>query len=133
MKGVGQAAAVALLRSVVGMVAMVAFVVLVLFTGWFPAFSCSRATILVSNQSGGAISNLVISGSCKERHADVLPTGSDWHTATPYRNAELIRLSFICNGSNYVAGTHAGTNLSGSCGISFQIGSNLVVTSDVRK
>lgn len=63
MKAVGQTIAVAFLRSVVGMVATVAFVVLVLFTAWLLTFSCSRATILVSNQSGGAISNLVISGS----------------------------------------------------------------------
>ena len=116
-----------------GMIGALALVVLLFFTCWILAAGCSRAHIFVANQSGSTISNLVISGSCKERHSDVLPTLSEWQTVTPYNSGGHFQFAFVSAGSNYTARPDTGTNLSGSCGISFRIASNMVVTSEVRK
>ena len=116
-----------------GMIAAVAFVVLLFFTCWILAAGCSRAHILVTNQSGSTVSNLVISGSCKQRRSDILPAFSEWQTVTPYNSGGHFQFAFVSAGSNYTARPDTGTNLSGSCGISFRIGSNMVVTSEVRK
>ena len=116
-----------------GMFGVLALVVLLFFTCWILAAGCSRAHIYVANQSGSTVSNLVISGSCKERHSAVLPTLSTWQTVTPYHDGGQIQFSFISAGSNYIARPDTCSNLSGFCGISFTIASNMVITSEVRK
>ena len=117
----------------VGMIGVLTFVVLLFFTCWILAAGCSRAHILIANQSGSTVSNLVISGSCKQRRSDILPAFSEWQTVTPYNRGGHFEFAFVSAGSNYTARPDTGTNLSGSCGIFFRIGSNMVVTSEVRK
>ena len=116
-----------------GMIGALALVVLLFFTCWFLAAGCSRAHIFVTNQSGSTLSNLVISGSCKERRLDALPVSSEWRTVTPYHSGGQIQFSFVSAGSNNIARPDTGTNLSGFCAISFRVGSNMAVTSEVRK
>lgn len=108
-------------------------VVVILFVGWLLAAGCSRAHIFVANQSGSSISNLVISGSCKERRTDTLAPLSEWLTVTPYRGGGQIQFSFVSDGKSYIISPDTCTNLSGFCGISFRVASNMVVTSEVRK
>jgi hypothetical protein len=103
------------------------------FIAWIWAITSSRALILVTNQSGSTISNLVISGACERRQLDILSATSDWKTVTPYRSGGYFQFSFVSAGSSHSVSPDTGTNLSGSCGISFTISSNMAVTSSVRK
>jgi len=122
-----------LIRAILGMIGLLALVVLLFFTCWLLAAGCSRAHIIVTNQSGSAISNLIISGSCKQRQLDILAATSEWKTVTPYRSGGYFQFSFVGAGSSHTASPNTGTNLSGFCGIFFTIGSNMAVTSEVRK
>jgi len=115
-----------------GMTALLAVVVLVFFTCWLLAAGCSRAHIFVANQSGST-SNLVVSGSCEQRHLDILPATSEWKAVTPYHSGGHFQFSFVSAGSRHTISPDTGTNLCGFCGISFTIGSNMAVTSEVRK
>jgi hypothetical protein len=108
-------------------------VFVLLFVGWLLAAGCSRAHIFVANQSGSSISNLVISGSCKERRTNTLAPLSEWRTVTPYHSGGQIQFSFVSAGRSYIISPDKCTNLSGFCGISFMVASNMMVTSGVRK
>jgi hypothetical protein len=121
-----------LIRAIMGMITLLALLVLLFFTCWILAAGCSRAHILVTNQSGATISNLVIAGSCKERHADTLIALSEWRTVTPYQSGGTIQFSFASAGKSYVAEPDNYTNRSGFCAIAFTVNSNMVVKSGVR-
>ena len=75
--------------------AMPVLVIVAFFVGWMLAAGCSRAHIFVANESRMPLSNLVVSGACKERRADALPPFAEWRTVTPYRSGGLIHLSFV--------------------------------------
>jgi hypothetical protein len=111
-------------RFITGIFGTLAFAVLLFFTCWILAAGCSRAHVLVSNQSGTTVSNLVISGSCKERHADMLTTQSEWLTVTPYDSDGLMRFSFDCAGVGYSTNTEL---RSGFLGVFYTISSNMMV------
>jgi hypothetical protein len=113
-------------------IAVPAFIIVMFFTAWILAAGCSRVHILVTNQSGATLSNLVISGSCKERHADTLAASSEWHTSTPYRSGGLIQFSFETTGQNYTTNSDACLNHSGFCYVWFTIGTNMVITSGAK-
>jgi len=112
--------------------AMPVLVIVVFFAGWMLAAGCSRAHIFVANESRMPLSNLVVSGACKERRADALAPLAEWRTVTPYRSGGLIHLSFVGAGSNYFASPDMDTNHSGHCGITFRVDSNMVVRSGVK-
>jgi hypothetical protein len=122
-----------LIKALMGTAGILALVVLLFFTCWLLAAGCSRAHIVVNNQSGSTISNLVISGSCKLRRSDALPALSEWRTVVPYNSGGRLQLAFVSGGSNYTSRPDAATNLSGACAIFFRIGTGMVVTSEVRK
>ena len=107
--------------------------VLLFFTCWLLAAGCSRAHFLVTNRSASTISNLVISGSCKHRHLDILAVTSEWRTVTPYHSGGHFQVSFVSAGRSYIASPDTLTNLAGSCGISFTVGSNMAVACEVRQ
>src|SRR5262249_13073399 len=102
-------------------------VFVIFFVSWLLAAGCSRAHIFVANQSGLAISNLVISGSCKERRTNTLAPLSEWRTVTPYHGGGQIQFSFVSDGRSYIITPDTCTNLSGFCGISFLVDSNMMV------
>jgi hypothetical protein len=120
----------AFVRFIGYIIATLAIAVVIFFGCWFLAISLSRAHIQVINQSGTTLSNLVISGSCKERDKDELAPLTEWHTTTPYHGP--IQLSFVSNGKNYVSDPVLHTNDSGFCGIFFLIDSNIVVKIETR-
>jgi hypothetical protein len=107
-----------------GVIGALAFGIFLFFACWFLAAGCSRAYVFVQNQSGTTISNLVISGSCKERRAETLATQSKWRTVTPYDSGQ-IRFSFDCDGMSY--STNAELR-EGFLGIFYMINSNMIVT-----
>ena len=121
------------MRALFGSMAVLASIIVLFFGCWLLAAGCSRAHVFVRNETGGAISNLVFSGTCKERSSDMVAPLSEWKTVTPYRSPGQFQLSFLSDGRSYTNHPETGTNLSGFCGISFIIGSNMVVTSEVRK
>jgi hypothetical protein len=122
-----------LIRAIVGTIAGLGLAVLLFFACWILAAGCSRAHIFVANQSGSAISNLVISGLSEQRRLGVLPATSEWKTVTPYHRGGHFQFSFVSAGSSHTVSPNTGTNISGFCGISFIIDSNMAVTSEVRK
>lgn len=122
-----------LVKALMGMAGILALVVFLFFSSWLLAAGCSRAHIFVTNQSGSAVSNLTIAGSCKQRHLEILPAASEWKTVTPYHTPGHFQFSFASAGGSHTANPDTGTNLSGFCGISFTISSNMTVTSEVRK
>ena len=77
----------------------IGFIALV-FLCWLLAAGCSRAHVVVTNQSGTTLSNLTISGSCHERHSDSLAPQTEWRTSTPYREGQ-IWFSFDSAGVSY--------------------------------
>jgi hypothetical protein len=113
-----------LVRSITGIIGTLAFAVLLFFTCWILAAGCSRAHVFVSNQSGTTVSNLVISGSCKKRHADILAAQSEWRTVTSYDSDGVMRFSFDCAGVSYSTNTEL---RSGFLGVFYMIGSNMIV------
>jgi hypothetical protein len=113
-----------LIRSITGFIGTLGFAVLLFFTCWLLAAGCSRAHVVVNNQSGTTVSNLVIAGSCKNRHADVLATKSEWRTFTPYDSDGLMRFSFDCAGVSYSTNTEL---RSGFLGVFYTINSNMIV------
>jgi len=122
-----------LMRALSVSIAVLASVIVAFFGCWFLAAGCSRAHIFVRNESGGAISNLVISGTCKERRMDVVAPLSAWKTVSPYRSPGQFQFSFMWDGRSYSNRPDTGADLSGFCGISLIVGSNMVVRSEVRK
>jgi hypothetical protein len=115
-----------------GTTGLLAVLVLLFFTCWLLAAGCSRAHIRVSNHSGMTVSNLVISGSCKERRASAIPALSEWYTTTPYWGDGLLQISFDAAGKHYITNSDVGGNHSGFCAGSFTIGSNMIFTSAWR-
>lgn len=107
-------------------------VIALFFTGWILAAGCSNAHISVRNESSTTLSNLIVSGACKERRTNALLAFSEWRTVTPYRSGGLIQLSFVGAGTKHIACPDMNTNRSGPCGITFRIDSNMVVESEVR-
>jgi len=118
-------------RFILQVIATLTIGALIVFIGWILAAGCSRAHILVTNQSDATLSNLVISGSCKERRADTLAARSEWQTSTPYHSGGLIQFSFVSAGKNYITNSDMDINHSGFCAISFTVVSNMVVKSGV--
>jgi len=119
-------------RLFAGFVAVPALAIVIFFAGWIFSAGCSRAHVLVVNQSGTTLSNLVISGACRERHTDALIAFSEWRTVTPYESGGTIRFSFASAGKSYVAEPDIYTNHSGFSAIAFTVNSNMVVKSGVR-
>jgi len=117
----------------IGFVAAIGIVGGLFFVGWFLAAGRSRAHIYVANQSGASISNLVISGSCEERRTGTLAPFAEWRTVTPYHGGGQFQFSFVSGGKSYINSPDRCTNLSGFCGISFMIDSNMMITSGVKK
>ncbi len=108
-----------------GIIGTLGFAILLFFTCWILAAGRSRAHVFVNNQSGMTVSNVVISGSCKKRHADILATRSEWKTVTPYDRDGQLHFSFDCAGVSYSTNTELG---SGFLGVFYRISSNMVVT-----
>jgi hypothetical protein len=121
------------LRLTAYVLAFPALLVAVFFILWLWAIDASRAHFLVRNETGGPISNLVISGSCTERRLDVITPKSEWKTVSTYQHPGHFQLSFVCDGSSYTNIPYAGTNLFGFCGVSFIVGSNRIVRSEIRQ
>jgi len=102
--------------------------IVMFFTCWILAAGCSRAHIIVTNQSGTTLSNLVISGSCKERHADTLVSQSEWRTVTPY-DSSMMLFTFDSAGMHYSTDTELNA---GFLGVFYMISSNMVITIEKR-
>jgi hypothetical protein len=115
-------------RAILRIVAILAGGILLFFTCWIVAAGCSRAHIIVTNQSGTTVSNLIISGSCKDRHADILATRSEWRTVTPY-DSGMMRFSFECGGTSYTTNTEL---RSAFLGVIYTISSNMIITAQTR-
>ncbi len=111
-------------RFIAGIIGTLVLAVLLFFTCWILAAGCSRAHVFVSNQSGTTLSNLVISGSCKERHADALAAQSEWRTVTPYGSGTM-RFTFDSAGISYSTNTELNA---GFLGVFYMISSNMVIT-----
>ena len=109
-------------------VAIPVFLIGAFFICWILAAGCSRAHIIVTNQSGTTLSNLVISGSCKERHADTLVSQSEWRTVTPYGSG-MMRFTFDSAGMHYSTNTELNA---GFLGVFYMISSNMVITIEKR-
>jgi hypothetical protein len=109
-------------------VAMILFAVLLFFTCWILAAGCSRAHIIVTNQSGTTVSNLTISGSCHERHSDILAPQSQWRTVTPYHEGE-IWFSFDSAGVSYRTNVGVRTAF---LGMFYTIGTNMIIRLETR-
>jgi hypothetical protein len=107
---------------IIGIIGTVAFGIFI--ACWVLAVGCSRGHVFVNNQSGTTISNLVISGSCKERHAETLATQSEWRAVTPYE-AGIVRFTFDCGGITYSTNTELRV---GFLGLFYMVHSNMTVT-----
>lgn len=118
-------------RLIAYFVAVPAAVIAVFFIGWIWAINSSRAHILVRNQSGTALSNLMISGSCEQRHIDTVGGHSEWQTVTPYRKGGQIQFSFLSGAKRYSSSPEIYTNHSGSCSITLTVLSNMTIESRV--
>jgi hypothetical protein len=101
------------------------------FACWLLAAGCSRAHIAVSNLSGSTVSNLTISGSCKERHLDTLASWSEWRVVTPFQGDAVIQFFFSSSGKDYSTNSDIHVGYRGPFMLHFTIGSNMVVTSQV--
>src|SRR3954467_7219281 len=119
-------------RLISSVLAIPVTLVVIFFSGWILAAGCSRAHILVRNESGTTLSNLGVSGASKQRRADTLAAPSEWITVTPYRRGDLIQLSFVSADKSYVTTAEMDTNHSGICGITFTVDSNRVVKSGLK-
>ena len=104
-------------------IAAVVFAILLFFTCWLLAAGCSRAHIVVSNQSGTTLSNLTISGSCRQRHSNTLAPQSQWRTVTPYHEGE-IWFSFDSAGVSYRTNVGVRTAF---LGVFYTIGTNMII------
>jgi len=113
-----------LVRFITGIVGTLALVVLLFFTCWILAAGCSRAHVAVINQSGTTLSNLVISGSCKERHTDTLVSQSAWRTVTPYGSG-MMRFTFDSGGISYSTNTELNA---GFLAMFYTVSSNMMIT-----
>jgi len=117
-----------LVRFITGIIGTMVLGILLFFTCWILAAGCSRAHVFVSNQSGTTLSNLVISGSCKERHADTLVSQSEWRTVTPY-DSGMMHFTFDSAGMHYSTNTELNA---GFLGVFYMISSNMVITIQKR-
>ena len=123
-----RAHAMTLIRFIMGILGTLVFAILLFLTCWILAAGCSRAHIFVSNQSGATLSNLMISGSCKERHAETLAPLSEWRTVAPY-DSGMMRFAFDSAGINYSTNTELNA---GFLGLFFTINSNMMITVQKR-
>jgi hypothetical protein len=106
--------------------------ILIVFTCWILAAGCSRAHILVTNQSGMSVSNLVVSGLGKMKRSDTLAPLSEWHATSPYHRGYLIQFSFEAAGQHYSTNSDACLGHSGFCAVWFTIGTNMVIASGAK-
>jgi hypothetical protein len=118
-------------RAILRIVAILAGGICLFFTCWLLAAGCSRAHIIVTNQSGTTVSNLVISGSCKERHSDTLAPQLEWRTVTPFRGDALIQFSFSSAGKNYITNADIHAGYRGPFMLHFTVDSNMLAISRV--
>ena len=117
-------------RLIAYIAATLVIAIVIIFAGWTLIAGLSCANIVVANQSGTTLSNLVISGSCKEHDRDKLAVLAEWHITTLYNGP--IHLSFVSNGKRYVGEPVLSTNDAGFRGIFFLVGSNMVVKIKTR-
>ena len=115
------------IRLIMGAIATLSIAIVLVFICFILAAGCSRAHVIVTNQSGSTLSNLVISGSCKERHADTLVTRSEWRTVTPY-DSGIMRFTFD-SGMSYSTNTEL---RAGSLGVFYVISTNMIITIQKR-
>jgi len=115
-------------RSLAAIVAIPIGIIALFFLCWLLAAGCSRAHIIVTNHSSTVVSNLVISGSCKERHSDMLAAESVWRTATPYHEGE-IWFSFYSSGVSYRTNAEM---RSAFLGVIYTIGTNMIIRVETR-
>jgi len=115
-------------RFISASIATIALVIALFFTCWVLAAGCSRAHIVVNNQSGVTLSNLMISGSCNQRHSDRLAPQLQWRTVTPYHKGEIY-LSFDNAGANYR--TNVGVQ-SAFLGVFCTISTNMIIKVETR-
>jgi len=109
-----------LTRQIVRIIGILVFAAFLFFGCWLLTAGCSRAHIIVTNQSGSTVSNLTISGSCQERHSDTLAPQSQWFTVTPYHEGEIY-FSFDSAGVSYR--TNVGVRAA-FLGVFYTIGTN---------
>ena len=110
-------------------IALLVSPVVVFFGCWILAIGCSRVHVMVRNQSGATVSNLVISGSCKERRAEVLLAQSEWHTSTPYHKGEI---SFSFDSAGVSHHTNIGVK-SEFLAVTYTIDTNTIIGVDTRR
>jgi hypothetical protein len=111
-------------RLLTTLIAIPVVLIAAFFICWILAAGRSRAHIIVTNQSGMTLSNLVISGSCKERHADTLVSQSEWRSVTPY-DSGMMRFTFDSAAIHYSTNTELNA---GFLGVFYMISSNMVIT-----
>jgi len=111
-------------RFIGSVIATLAAGTVIVFTCWILAAGCSRAHIAVTNQSGTTLSNLVISGSCKERRANTLVSQSAWRTVTPYESG-MMRFTFDSAGISYSTNTEVNA---GFLAVFYMVSSNMMIT-----
>jgi hypothetical protein len=116
------------MRALIGSIATVAGLVVVFFGCWILAAGCSRAHIIVTNQSGTTLSNLTISGSCNQRHSDTLAPQSEWRTVTPYHEGEIW---FSFDGAGVSYRTNVGVRAA-FLGVFYTIGTNMIIRVETR-
>jgi len=116
------------IRFISASVGAIVLAILLFFTCWLLAAGCSRAHIVVSNESGTTLSNLTISGSCHQRHSDALAPQSQWRTVTSYHEGE-IWFSFDSAGVTYR--TNVGVQAA-FLGVFYTIGTNMIIKVQMR-
>jgi hypothetical protein len=109
-------------------IATIVLAIALFFTCWLLAAGCSRAHVIVSNQSGTTISNLTISGSCHERHLDTLAAQSQWRTVTPYHEGEIC---FVFESAGQSYRTNVGVQAA-FLGVFYTIGTNMIIRIQTR-
>ena len=119
----GHIRAIKYFRSFAAIASIPVVLVALFFLCWFLAAGCSRAHIIVTNQSGTTLSNLTISGSCHERHSDSLAPQSQWHTSTPYHDGEIW---FLFDGAGVSYRTNVGVRAM-FLGVFYTIGTNMIM------
>jgi hypothetical protein len=116
-------------RLIVTLIAIPAALVVLFFIGWFCAINSPHAYVLVRNQSGVTVSNVVISGSCERRQAESVTAHREWHTGTRYAKGGHVQLGFLSGAHVYTATVDLDTNHAGACGITFTVFSNMTIKS----
>jgi hypothetical protein len=115
-------------RQIIRVIGILVFAICFFFGCWLFTAGCSRAHIVVTNQSALTVSNLTISGSCRERHSDTLAPQSQWFTVTPYHEGEIY-FSFASAGVSYR--TNVGVRAA-FLGLFYTIGTNMIIRVETR-